>query len=101
MVFLVDEPNTPIVDGPLAKPSTSKGIGSSPRQNRMFAQLQDLQKFNSEIQFNIAQSKDVNGSGADRPDTQEHMIIPNVDGPGAVSVCVLTDEVKYVPLLSS
>jgi len=93
-VSRVDEPNTTIVDGPLAKPSTSKGIGSSPRQNRMFAQLQDLQKFNSEIQFNIAQSKDVNGSEADRPDTQEHMIIPNVDGPGAVSVCVLTDEVK-------
>ena len=40
----------------MAKPSTSKEIGSSPRQNREFAQLQE---FNSEIQFNIAQSEDV------------------------------------------
>lgn len=32
------------------------------------------------------------------PDTleQEHMMIPNVNGSGAVSVCVLTDEAKYV-----
>ena len=43
----------------MAKPSTSKEIGSSPRQNREFAQLQELQEFNSEIQFNIAQSEDV------------------------------------------
>ena len=34
-------------------------------------------------------------------DTEEHMMIPNVNGSGAVSVCVLTDEAKYVPLLNS
>ena len=33
MVFLVDEPNTPIVDGPLAKSSPSKEIVSSPRKD--------------------------------------------------------------------